>query len=75
MVAHAINSCCTSISKVSNTLMTAHESSSHCLWPLKDDRMIVDANGLHDEEGRAQSHRDHHDDPMTPRGSQRQYIL
>ena len=72
VVAHAMPSYGTNIIRVCIELMAAHGSSSHCPRLLKDAQMIVDANGLHDELGRTQSHRDHHDALVAPRGSQRQ---
>ena len=72
VVAHAMPSYSKRINRVCIKLMTAHGSGSHCLRLLKDAQMIVDANGPHDELGRTQSHRDHHDDLVPPRGSQRQ---
>ena len=75
MVAHEMPSYGNNIIRVCIELMAAHGSSSHCLRLLKDARMIVDANGPHDELGRTQSHRDHHDAPVAPRGSQRQNMV
>ena len=70
VVAHAMPSYGTNISRVCVQLMATHGSSSHYLRLLKDARMIVDANGLHDELGRTQPHRDHCDALVAPRGSQ-----
>ena len=72
VVAHAIPSYSTRINRACIKLMAAHGSSGRCLRLLKDARMIVDANGPHDELGKTQSHRDHHDAPVAPRGSERQ---
>jgi hypothetical protein len=72
VVAHTMPSYSTRIDRVCIKLMAAHGSSSHCLRLLKDAQMIVDANGPHDDLGRTQSHRDHHDALVAPRGSQRQ---
>ena len=75
VVAHAMPSYSTRINRVCIKLMAAHGSSGHCLRLLKDARMIVDANSLHDELGRTQPHRDHHDAPVAPRGSERQNMI
>ena len=70
-VAHAMPSYSERVNRVCIKLMAAHGSSSPCLRLLKDARMIVDANGPHDELGRTQSHRDHNGAPMASRDSQR----
>ena len=75
VVAHAMPSYSKRINRVYIKLMAARGSSGRCLRLLKDARMIVDANGPHDELGRTQSHRDHHDAPMAPRGSERQNMV
>jgi hypothetical protein len=71
VAAHAMPSYVTNISRACIELMAAHGSSSHCVRLLKDAQMIVDANGLHDELGRTQPHRDQCDAVVAPRGSQR----